>query len=78
VGLPTPDGQFRDRGSDQREMLVRRRRRRRLRRTAETREEPSGGPVQEERSPEAARDFMSTVQRGWRRGRAADAGDGGP
>ncbi|WP_165970367.1 nitrate- and nitrite sensing domain-containing protein [Actinomadura sp. 6K520] len=49
-----------------------------LRRTAETREEPSGGPVQEERSPEAARDFMSTVQRGWRRGRAADAGDGGP
>ncbi|GGU08732.1 sensor histidine kinase [Actinomadura livida] len=48
-----------------------------LRRTAETREEPSGTGG-EERSPEAARDFMSTVQRGWRRGRAADAGDGGP
>ncbi|WP_165950241.1 nitrate- and nitrite sensing domain-containing protein [Actinomadura sp. GC306] len=48
-----------------------------LRRGAEGRAEPSG-PVREERSPEAARDFMSTVQRGWQRGRAADPGDGDP
>ncbi len=47
------------------------------RRPADSGEHPSAA-APPERSPEAARDFMSTMQRGWRRGRAADAGDGGP
>ncbi|MEU8799582.1 nitrate- and nitrite sensing domain-containing protein [Spirillospora sp. NPDC048819] len=46
-----------------------------LRRTAGAEAEPEG-PEPEERSPEAARDLVSTMQRGWERGRAAAAEDG--
>ncbi|GAA2413233.1 hypothetical protein GCM10010191_23690 [Actinomadura vinacea] len=42
--------------------------------SAAKRDEPSGGEPGRPRSPESARDLMSTMQRGWRRGRADASG----